>query len=108
VIELDRRHLWAHVARQLIRAVGSIAANIAEDYSRSSGADRARLLEYALGSARESVVWYVAALDGLSAQLVEQRIAILVELRRLLIKTIQVERARRKIATGNPSPRHEP
>ena len=36
-------------------AVGSIAANLVEGYSRSSGRDRARIFEYALGSARESI-----------------------------------------------------
>ena len=43
---------------QLYRALGSISANIAEGYSRSSNKDRARFYEYALGSARESRDWY--------------------------------------------------
>jgi hypothetical protein len=37
---------------QLYRAVGSISANLAERYSKSSGKDRARFYEYSLGSAR--------------------------------------------------------
>ena len=57
--ETIRRHITSErLASQLYRAVGSIAANIAEGYSRSSAKDRARLFEYALGSARESFVWY--------------------------------------------------
>ena len=40
------------IAGQLYAAVGSIAVNVAEGYSRSSGKDRARIFEYALGSAR--------------------------------------------------------
>jgi four helix bundle protein len=46
------------LADQLYRAVGSIAANLAEGYSRSSGRDRARFYEYGLGSAREARGWY--------------------------------------------------
>ena len=39
---------------QLYRSAGSVSANIAEGYSRSSSKDRARFYEYALGSAREA------------------------------------------------------
>jgi four helix bundle protein len=49
------------VAGQLLRALGSITANIAEGYSRGTGPDRARFYEYALGSARESREWYRAS-----------------------------------------------
>src|SRR5690349_8047582 len=55
----DRRTL--SVADQLNRAIGSISTNIAEGYSRSSGRDRVRFYEYALGSARESRDWYFKA-----------------------------------------------
>jgi 23S rRNA-intervening sequence protein len=57
---LGRSRLHEPTSRQLYRAVGSIAANIAEGYSRSSGPDRARFFEYAFGSVRESLVWYYA------------------------------------------------
>ena len=52
----DRR--TASLADQLYRSLGSIGANIAEGYSRSSNKDRVRFYEYALGSARESRDWY--------------------------------------------------
>jgi hypothetical protein len=42
------------LADQLYRAVGSISANFAEGYSRSSTRDQNRFDEYALGSVRES------------------------------------------------------
>jgi four helix bundle protein len=42
------------LADQLYRSLGSISANIAEGYSRSSNRDQIRFYEYALGSARES------------------------------------------------------
>ena len=62
----DVQRLAAHaatrlVAEQLLRSLGSIAANIAEGYGRSTGPDRARFFEYALGSARESCEWYRTA-----------------------------------------------
>jgi four helix bundle protein len=46
--------LLAEVAPQLIRAIGSVAANIAEGYARRSARDRIRFYEYALGSVEES------------------------------------------------------
>ncbi len=46
------------IADQLFRAVGSISANIAEGYSKSTGRDRRRFFEYALGSSREARDWY--------------------------------------------------
>ena len=48
----DKRTL--DLSDQLYRVVGSISANIAEGYSRSTGKDRAKFYEYTLGSARES------------------------------------------------------
>lgn len=42
----DKRTL--DLSDQLYRAEGSISANIAEGYSRSTGKDRARFYEYAL------------------------------------------------------------
>ena len=38
------------IGPQLYASVGSIIVHIAEGYSRSSGADRVRFYEYALGS----------------------------------------------------------
>jgi hypothetical protein len=46
----DKRTL--DLSNQLYRAIDSIGANIAEGYSRSTGKDRARFYEYALGSAQ--------------------------------------------------------
>ena len=56
---LSRHPVVSGLADRLHRAVGSIGANLAEGYSRSSARDRARLYEYALGSAREAREWYV-------------------------------------------------
>src|SRR3954466_384673 len=61
VEDLKRHKATEKVSGQLYRAVGSVAANLAEGYSHSSGRDRARIFEYALGSAREAAVWYQTA-----------------------------------------------
>ena len=81
-------------AEQLVRAVASIAANIAEGYSRSSGADRVRFYEYALGSAREAITWYETLTHVLGADTVAERQETLAVVRRLLLATIPRERRR--------------
>ncbi len=81
-------------ASQLFTAVVSIAANLAEGYSRSSGRDRARIFEYALGSARESTVWYEAVARVLSEGTLIARSESLEEIKRLLLATIPRERSR--------------
>ena len=82
------------ISGQLYAAVGSIAANLGEGYSHSSGRDRARIFEYALGSTRESMVWYQAAQPVLGTDIVRNRLGKLEEIRRLLLATIPRERGR--------------
>jgi four helix bundle protein len=98
---LDRIRITRSVAAQLYRAVGSIAANIAEGYSRSSGADRVRFFEYGLGSTRESAVWYHAARPVLGSTVVASRTATLTRIRQLLLVAIPRERARRLRPRGS-------
>jgi four helix bundle protein len=92
--ELRHHPITEKVAGQLYAAVSSIAANLAEGYSRSSGRDRARIFEYALGSARESMTWYDSASHVLSSQTIKDRVAKLEEIRRLLLAAIPRERQR--------------
>ena len=70
---------------QLLTAVGSIAANIGERYGRMTSADRAKFLQYALGSTREALAWYrtlrPSDRDGTTADRVER----LARIRRMLI-----------------------
>ena len=82
------------ISGQLYAAVGSIAANLGEGYSHSSGRDRARIFEYALGSTRESMVWYQAAQPVPGTDIVRDRLDKLEEIRRLLLATIPRERGR--------------
>jgi len=77
---------------QLYRAVGSIGANIAEGYSRSSGKDRARFLEYSLGSARESRDWYYKGRHVLGDTVVTHRINVITQIIRLLLTYIPDQR----------------
>ena len=82
------------VGAQLYESIGSIPVNIAEGYSRSSGKDRSRIFEYALGSARESREWYEAAERVLDYEIVKKRVAILDEIKRMLLSIIPKERTR--------------
>jgi four helix bundle protein len=74
---------------QLSRAVTSISANIAEGHSRNTVRDRARYYSYALGSARESGVWYASIADCLPEGVATARMAILSRIRRLLFGLVR-------------------
>jgi four helix bundle protein len=90
--KLSAEPVTERIAGQLYAAVNSIAANLGEGYSRSSGKDRSRFFEYALGSARESISWYQGARPVLG-DVVPARLDNLEEIRRLLIAIIPRERA---------------
>ena len=89
----DRRTVG--LSDQLYRATGSIGSNISEGYSRSTGKDRARFYEYALGSARESRDWYFKGRFVLSEKVMLHRLALLEEIIKLLIKMVPDQRATR-------------
>lgn len=92
--KLKANRITAEIAGQLYRAVGSIKANLAEGYSRSSGRDRAKMFEYSLGSARETIEWYDSALPVLGEAILSQRQSTLLEIRKLLLAMIPRERDR--------------
>lgn len=77
---------------QLYRAVGSIGANIAEGYGRSSGKDCVRFYEYSLGSARESRDWYFKSRHVLGEVVASHRIQIITQITRLLLTMIPDQR----------------
>ena len=89
---LSAEPVTERIAGQLYAAVNSITANLGEGYSRSSGKDRSRLFEYALGSVRESISWYQGARPALG-DVVRNRLDSLEEIRRILIAIIPRERA---------------
>ena len=88
---------------QATRAIGSVAANIAEGYSRSGLADRNRFYGYALGSAREAIAWY----DTLRSEIGEvatARQGTLIQVRRLLLTILRLDRAASLLSTlSDPS-----
>ncbi len=94
VTRLGEDHRTRALADQLYRALGSIGANIAEGYSRGSGRDRARLYEYALGSARESRDWYYKGRHILPDEVVQHRLSLLTQIIRLLLTIVPGERNR--------------
>jgi four helix bundle protein len=92
--KLTHHRTMEKISSQLYAAVGSIAANLGEGYAHSSGKDRARIFEYALGSARESIAWFRSAEPVLGADVVAKRIEKLDEIRRMLMAIIPRERGR--------------
>jgi len=77
---------------QLYRATGSISANIAEGYSKSSGRDQARFYEYALGSARESRDWYFKVRHIMDKEVYKHRNKFLTMIIKYLLKLIPKQR----------------
>ena len=93
----DAKVLKAHVelvevAVQIVRASGSIAANVAEGYSRRSRPERLRYYEYALGSANECKGWYLLSREVLGNDSVNARLAYLARVSQLLLVMIRNER----------------
>ena len=93
VTKLARDARTIGVSDQLYRAAGSIGANIAEGYSKSSKKDQVRFYEYALGSARESRDWYFKARHILGEAVYAHRSELLNEIIKLLLTTIPHQRA---------------
>lgn len=84
--------LLAEIAPQMLRAIGSIAANVGEGYSRKSARDRIRFYEYALGSVEEARSWYQVARHTLAAADLVDRLKRLDSMRRLLLVMLKNER----------------
>ena len=81
---------------QLIRAVGSISANIAEGYSRTSAAERARFFEYAESSAREAREWLFKVRHALDRDVTTARMVLATRIMKILTIAIKRERAQRQ------------
>jgi len=86
----DRRAV--SLSDQLCRSLGSISANIAEGFSRSSNRDRARCYEYALGSVRECRDWYFKARFILNESIIAHRLELITEIIRLLLVMLSNQR----------------
>jgi len=92
VVAISKQQLMYSVADQLHRSLNSISANITEGYSRSKGLDRARFLEIALGSARESRDWYYKSKQVLSPDVLQHRMELLSQIIAMLVPMISNQR----------------
>ena len=90
--KLSKEKLMFSIADQLHRSLGSISANLTEGYSRSKGLDRARFIEIALGSARESRDWYYKSRRVLSAEVIKHRMELLTHIIGMLTVLIPHQR----------------
>ncbi|MBW7934150.1 MAG: four helix bundle protein [Gemmatimonadaceae bacterium] len=91
-----------HQADQFVRAVGSVAANIAEGYSRSGQAEPLRFYTFALGSTREALSWIDTMGDAPWEPRREYQ-DLLVQIRRQLLTAC---RRMRPLAYRKPKGRH--
>ena len=89
---MSKNALLAEVGPQLVRAAGSIGANIAEGYARRSPRERVRFYEYALGSSEEVRSWCTVGRRALTAADLQERVDRLTSIRRLLLVMIRNER----------------
>jgi four helix bundle protein len=80
---------------QLLRAVGSISANLEEGYGRSGAADRAHFFEYAISTARESRGWYYKCGRAFSPETLTARLDLLTQIIRMLNRIIPATRNQR-------------
>ena len=92
VTKLQKDRRTVKLSDQLYRALGSISANIAEGFSRSSRKDQNRFWEYALGSASESRDWYFKSRHLLGETVCEHRMQLITKIIRLLLTMIPKNR----------------
>jgi four helix bundle protein len=84
------------ISRQLISSVGSISANIEEEYGRGFGPDYAYRLRIAIGEARESQGWYWRANKLLSQSVLDHRLSLFDEIIAMLVPIIKQQSNHRK------------
>jgi four helix bundle protein len=92
--QLDKSKLTRDAADQIRRSLDSISANIAEGYSRSTGKDRARYLEYSLGEAREARDRYFKVRRALKQEVILHRIKLLTQIVKILNVFVPTQRKR--------------
>jgi four helix bundle protein len=94
ILCLDKNKITRDAADQIHRSLDSISANIAEGYSRSTGKDRARYFEYALGEAREARDRYFKARRVLRHEVVLHRMKLLTQIAKMLNALVPTQRKR--------------
>ena len=76
---------WFSLADQLLRAAGSISANLEEGYGRPTQKDKSRFYGIALGSAREARGWYFRTRHVLGPEVTDHRLQLLTQIIRKLV-----------------------
>jgi len=94
VVLLSKHSLTRNAADQIIRSLDSISANIAEGYSRSTGKDKARYFEYALGEGREARDRYFKCRRVLKQEVILHRIRLLTQIVKMLNVLVPAQRKR--------------
>lgn len=79
-------------ADQIRRSLDGISANIAEGYSRSTGKDRARYFEYALGEAREARDRIYKVRRAMKSEVVLHRMKVLTQIIKILNSLVPTQR----------------
>ena len=98
-----RRHL-----DQFLDAVGSISANIAEGYGRTTGPERARFYEYAESSAREARDWFFKVRHALNPEVATSRVLLVSRIMRILRTASIRERAQPRSRARQASEKARP
>lgn len=88
------------VAKQLIRAVGSISANIEEGYGRGFGREYPRFLRISRGSAREAKGWYKKSKFLLNKKDIDARIEVIDQIIAMETKSIQTLEEKAKVGAN--------
>lgn len=83
-----------NAADQIRRSLDGISANIAEGYSRSTGKDRARYFEYALGEAREAKDRLYKVRHAIKPEVVLHRMNVLTQIVKILNSFVPTQRKR--------------
>jgi four helix bundle protein len=84
------------IAKQLIRACGSISANIEEGYGRGYGKEYPHFLRISRGSARETKGWYQRSKFLLSPEIISERTELLDSIIAMITKTIETLENKKK------------
>jgi four helix bundle protein len=89
---MRREPLLRTIAEQLMKSASAVGAHIADGYGRRSPRDRIRFYEYALTENGEAETWYRNGRHVLPPDVLEERLARLTSIRRLLLTMIKRER----------------